>query len=126
MLPFSDAKEGPLSQLTLSGTKVLTTLTEGIKTVDNAPAEAVEESFNKINLSASPDKTTKAKTSEKIEKTELEKETSTTNEGRKTVIEKLILNVDLKSIEDLNKLKKLLDEIEDKINSNDDDGLQPA
>lgn len=126
MLPFSDAKEGPLSQLTLSGTKVLTTLTEGIKTVENTPAEAVEESFNKINLSASPDKTTKAKTSEKIEKTELEKETSTTNEGRKTVIEKLILNVDLKTIEDLNKLKKLLDEIEDKINSNDDDGLQPA
>lgn len=126
MLPFSDAKEGPLSQLTLSGTKVLTTLTEGIKTVENTPAEAVEESFNRINLSASPDKTTKAKTSEKIEKTELEKETSTINEGRKTVIEKLILNVDLKTIEDLNKLKKLLDEIEDKINSNDDDGLQPA
>lgn len=126
MLPFSDAKEGPLSQLTLSGTKVLTTLTEGIRTVENAPAEAVEESFNKINLSASPDKTAKAKSSEKVEKTEWSKETSTTNEGRKTVIEKLILNVDLKNIEDLNKLKKLLDEIEDKINSNDDDGLQPA
>lgn len=126
MLPFSDAKEGPLSQLTLSGSKVLTTLTTGIKSVEDAPAEAVEESFSKINLSASPYKTAREKEKETVSRTELERETNTT-ETKKTVIEKLILNVDLKSIEDLNKLKKLLDEIEDHINSNDnDDGLQPA
>lgn len=30
LLPFSDAKEGPLSQLTLSGTRIMSTLGEGI------------------------------------------------------------------------------------------------
>ncbi|MDD2853886.1 MAG: phage tail tape measure protein, partial [Desulfuromonadaceae bacterium] len=30
LLPFSDAKEGPLSQLTLSGSRIMTTLGEGI------------------------------------------------------------------------------------------------
>ena len=54
MLPFSDAKEGPLNQLTLSGTKVLTTLTTGIEKTENAPAEAVEKSFEKIDMTARP------------------------------------------------------------------------
>jgi TP901 family phage tail tape measure protein len=31
LLPFSDAKEGPFSQLTLSGTKLMTTLAEGVQ-----------------------------------------------------------------------------------------------
>lgn len=30
LLPFSDAKEGPLSQLTLSGSKIMSTLAEGV------------------------------------------------------------------------------------------------
>lgn len=30
LLPFSDAKEGPLSELTLSGSRIPTTITEGI------------------------------------------------------------------------------------------------
>lgn len=128
MLPFSDAKEGPLSQLTLSGTKVLTTLTEGIKTVENVPAEAVEESLKKINLSASPDKTKGTGSRETIKTTEISKEKKDT-ETKKTVIEKLVLNVDLKSIKNLDKLMALIEEIEDQINSNDtgdDDGLEPT
>ncbi|CAK7024341.1 MAG: hypothetical protein DELT_02518 [Desulfovibrio sp.] len=31
LLPFSDAKEGPLSQLTLNGSKIMTTLAEGVE-----------------------------------------------------------------------------------------------
>jgi hypothetical protein len=31
LLPFSDAKEGPLSQLTLSGTRLMSTLAEGVE-----------------------------------------------------------------------------------------------
>lgn len=31
LLPFSDAKEGPLSQLTLNGSKIMTTLAEGVQ-----------------------------------------------------------------------------------------------
>ena len=37
------------------------------------------------------------------------------------------MNVDPKSIDELSKLLKLVDEIEDYVNSNnDDDGLEPA
>ena len=70
MLPFSDAKEGPLNQLTLSGTKVLTTLTSGIEKVENAPAEAVEKSFEKIDMTARPKEEPRPRT----EDSELERE----------------------------------------------------
>ena len=50
-----------------------------------------------------------------------------TTSKRRTIIEKLILNVDPKSIDELSKLLRLVDEIEDYVNSNnDDDGLEPA
>ena len=50
-----------------------------------------------------------------------------TTSNKRTIIEKLILNVDPKSIAELSKLLKLIDEIEDYVNSNnDDDGLEPA
>lgn len=41
-LPFSDAKVGPLSELTYSGMQVMQTLTQGIRAAAAKPAEAVE------------------------------------------------------------------------------------
>jgi len=41
MLPFSDAKAGPLSQLTASGSAFVTTFTEGIKAVADVPIKAL-------------------------------------------------------------------------------------
>lgn len=52
LLPFSDAKEGPLSKLTLSGRRVLETVTTGIGQAERLPAQAVDKSFGKINLAA--------------------------------------------------------------------------
>lgn len=47
MLPFSDAKEGPLSQLTLSGQKVMTTFSSGMEMEEDAPVQTVQKSFEK-------------------------------------------------------------------------------
>lgn len=127
MLPFSDAKEGPLNQLTLSGTKVLTTLTSGIEKVENVPAEAVEKSFEKIDMTARPKEEPRPRTEDSELETDEEPGQRSTISKRRTIIEKLILNVDPKSIDELSKLLKLVDEIEDYVNSNnDDDGLEPA
>ncbi len=127
MLPFSDAKEGPLNQLTLSGTKVLTTLTSGIEKVENVPAEAVEKSFEKIDMTARPKEEPRPRTEDSELETDEEPGQRSTTSKRRTIIEKLILNVDPKSIDELSKLLKLVDEIEDYVNSNnDDDGLEPA
>lgn len=41
-LPFSDAKKGPLSQLTLNGSKIVTTMAEGIKKQKGALASAMD------------------------------------------------------------------------------------
>jgi TP901 family phage tail tape measure protein len=48
LLPFSDAKEGPLSNLTASGASLLKTLAEGISKAKSLPAEQVSESL--LNL----------------------------------------------------------------------------
>jgi TP901 family phage tail tape measure protein len=48
LLPFSDAKEGPLSNLTASGAALLRTLAEGIGQAKSLPAQGVMESL--LNL----------------------------------------------------------------------------
>lgn len=58
MLPFSDAKVGPLSELTYSGMQVMETLARGIKTVATAPAAAVDGALGMVSggLSAFADR----------------------------------------------------------------------
>lgn len=48
LLPFSDAKEGPLSELTLSGSKILTTLAEGVETANPTVYNAVRGGLEKV------------------------------------------------------------------------------
>jgi len=48
LLPFSDAKEGPLSTLTLSGQKVMDTLGSGVKNAAMAPFKAVKGALSKV------------------------------------------------------------------------------
>ena len=49
MLPFSDAKEGPLSTLTLSGQRTMTTYAGGLEKASNAPAQAIEKGLGAAN-----------------------------------------------------------------------------
>lgn len=148
MLPFSDAKEGPLSTLTLSGQRTMTTYASGLEKATNAPAQAVEKGLNAANNVL--EKTTLNPAIEPIEgnaaqaiETEKPKPTldrepvkkvslSGDEEGKdnkgngsgdgngakQVIIQKLLIPVDLKKIKDLQQLLELLKEVEDFANAN--------
>ena len=54
MLPFSDAKTGPLSTLTLSGHRTMTTYAAGLQQAAATPAEAVEGSLSRVSAQLAP------------------------------------------------------------------------
>lgn len=58
LLPFSDAKEGPLSTLTLSGQRTMTTYAHGLTLAGDAPAEAMNKSLQQVQgaLDRKPEK----------------------------------------------------------------------
>ncbi len=101
LLPFSDAKEGPLSDLTLSGSRVFTTWDEGMQQTADVPARTMEKALDLTGSAGGA---------------------FGSGDGfggqRQTIIEKLVLAIDLKDIESLQKLKALLMEIEDETNGN--------
>lgn len=117
LLPFSDAKEGPLSELTLSGSRVMTTMVAGMRSVENLPAEQAGKSFNGL---ANAGKREVKRVS--LKETSKESATTTKESGKKTIIQKLILNVDISKIKDLALLKSLIESLEDLDNSSDGDG----
>lgn len=49
LLPFSDAKEGPLSELTLSGSRIMTTLGEGVGQGKAALKDSVHNALGEVN-----------------------------------------------------------------------------
>ena len=118
LLPFSDAKEGPLSTLTLSGQRTMTTYAHGLTLAQDAPAEAMEQGLKqtKATLEREP-----------VQKVELKGRTSTEEDGTAQAapetsegvyIAKLLLNVDFSKLKELPQLIKLLKEIEDYVNAN--------
>lgn len=119
LLPFSDAKEGPLSTLTLSGQRTMTTYAQGLTLAQDAPAEAMQKGLasTKASLEREPVKKVKLGGSG-------EGDTQKTDEGgsssgeKNVIIEKLLMQVDLKKIKDLQMLLKLLKEVEDYTNAN--------
>lgn len=115
MLPFSDAKEGPLSSLTLSGSKVLSTMAEGIKLTENLPAQEVETALGRIDLTLQ--KSGQKQNADNAEKAEETAGGQGGQTARHVTINNLNLNVDLKDIESIQKIKKLLEEIENNIYS---------
>ena len=125
MLPFSDAKEGPLSSLTLSGSKVLSTMAEGIKLTENLPAQEVETALGKVDLTLQ--KNNQRQDADKIKESgSLSGEQGGQIERTVIRINNLSLNVDLKDIESLKKLQQLFAEIEDNINSGGEGTPEPA
>lgn len=101
LLPFSDAKEGPLSDLTLSGQRVFTTFNDGMMQTADLPAQTVEGAFAKADDAAA-----------------LEPGSETTDRGGKTtIIQKLVLYIKPEDIKDLQKLKQLLEQMDNINNS---------
>jgi len=128
LLPFSDAKEGPLATLTLSGHRTMSTLATGIQKGENLPYQAVEKSLNLVNwqIEDGNDGNKKAVQREPLKKIsirEIYQTEKTTKETKKekqigTKIDRLIMNIDINKIKELAQLFKIVDEIENNINSN--------
>ena len=120
LLPFSDAKEGPLSTLTLSGQRTMTTYAHGLEPAQDAPAQAIEKGLDgaKATLEREP-----------VQKVDLtsgggKKEGSESggsgegSSGKQVIIQKLLIPVDLKKIKDLEQLLAMLKEVEDYAEAN--------
>lgn len=132
MLPFSDAKTGPLSTLTLSGHRTMTTYATGLQQAVEAPAEVMEGALSRISTQISPQSiieepetvgiTATRGPVRTIERREIsrEKETSSTTSEKDTgvSINEFHLTVDFSKIKELPMLLKFLREIEDYANAN--------
>lgn len=128
LLPFSDAKEGPLSTLTLSGKRVFETINTGMMKTKHLPAETTKEAFKGIDLSYETstegnDYSMEPRKVEKVSLKEIYKERETqskesTNEKSEGTTQYININVDIDKIKELPLLVKLLKEIEDWNNSN--------
>lgn len=116
LLPFSDAHEGPLSQLTLSGRRVFETIGTGMEQSQDVPAEMTDKAFGKMGL----DRGSEVKPISLREAFSSKSESSTTTREREfgTFIQTLNIALDISKLKDLPLLFALLKEIEDYINAN--------
>lgn len=122
LMPFSDAKEGPLSSLTLSGQRTMTTFAEGISLAEDAPASAFSQGMEKTKLSLSQETLESNRLG--LEKRRADEMAAEERKG--VFIETLKLYVDFSKIKDLPKLLKLLKEIENYVNANGAPEEKPA
>lgn len=127
MLPFSDAKEGPLSTLTLSGRRVFETITTGMDQTASLPAEITRNAFSDAASNVedgeenwsnvfgkSSGKAVEGKAARQSVRNFFSSAKNETDNG--TVIQKLELTVDLNNIKDLPLLFNLLEEIKASVN----------
>ena len=135
LLPFSDAKEGPLSTLTLSGQRTMTTYAHGLKLAQDAPAEAAEQGLKltRARLEREPVRKIPLGTTGSGKDGGVESAGSG-GSAKQVIIQKVIIPTDLKTIKDLRQLLEILKELESYSEANEDaedDGdpdaaLQPA
>lgn len=123
LLPFSDAKEGPLSTLTLSGQRTMTTYAHGLILAQDAPADAMEQGLQKAKVALQREPVAKVNIGgdRSSEDTDTAEGDGSSSGGKQVIIQKLIMQVDLKKIKDLQTLLSLLKEVEDYSNGNGDD-----
>jgi phage tail tape measure protein, TP901 family, core region len=116
MLPFSDAKEGPLSTLTLSGQRTMTTYADGLSQAANVPAEVVRQSLEQsgATLGREPEQ---RRARQDTSGPTFGSDPAADSEGS-VIVEKLFLNVDFSKIKELPQLLKLIREIESFSNAN--------
>ena len=121
LLPFSDAKEGPLSTLTLSGQRTMTTYAHGLALAQDAPAAAMEQGLQRANAALEHEPVKKVGFGNSGSQEDNGGEGNASGNGnRQVIIQKLIMQVDLKKIKDLQMLLSVLREIEDYSNGNGD------
>lgn len=120
LLPFSDAKEGPLSTLTLSGQRTMTTYAHGLELAQDAPAQAMEKGLSgaKAALEREPAKKVSLTDTNGRKEDKQGGGSSEGSSGKQVIIQKLLIPVDLKKIKDLEQLLALLKEAEDYAEAN--------
>lgn len=144
LLPFSDAKTGPLSDLTLSGQRVFETMNTGMMTTADLPAQTAQSAFANMNAQLTPPPwQINPSSAEYVVEPAFSDMNMNAPSGaggglypttmapqpsqeKGITISKLELKVDLSSIEDLKKLKKLILELEDGVNSSGTPAPSPA
>lgn len=139
MLPFSDAKVGPLSKLTLSGKRIFETISVGMNTTKLMPSHLFESAMNfGKNFSGSSEGSEPgAKKSGSIlqvirEASRSENNTTTDRttikgKDKKIIVQKVEYHFDIKDLKDISLMKRLLEDMEDIDNSiPDDDDLVTA
>lgn len=128
LLPFSDAKKGPLSTLTLSGKRVFETINTGMKKTKDLPAQTTSDAFSKINLvpevpdmnigtegilnNEAPSSIAENSLKERIQNNEVNNSKS---ENKKTDIH---IHCDFSKIKSFDALIKFAKEIEEYVNGN--------
>ena len=127
LFPHSDAKEGPLSTLTLSGKKTMTTFAEGVTLAEDAPANAITRSLEgaKVSLQQEAPKPVRLSGGTDEEADAGDGSGSPGRDGKVFIVKKLVLQVDVKKIKQLQDLLEIVGELEDKINSGEDPDDDP-
>lgn len=127
LFPHSDAKEGPLSTLTLSGKKTMTTFAEGVTLAEDAPANAITKGLEgaKVSLQQEAPKPVRLGGGTDEEADAGDGSGSPGRDGKVFIVKKLVLQVDVKKIKQLQDLLEIVGELEDKINSGEDPDDDP-
>lgn len=127
LFPHSDAKEGPLSTLTLSGKKTMTTFAEGVTLAEDAPANAITKGLEgaRVSLQQDAPKPVRLGGSTGEEADAGDGSGSAGRDGKVFIVKKLVLQVDVKKIKQLQDLLEIVGELEDKINSGEDPDDNP-
>lgn len=127
LFPHSDAKEGPLSTLTLSGKKTMTTFAEGVILAEDAPANAITKGLEgaRVSLQQDAPKPVRLGGSTGEEADAGDGSGSAGRDGKVFIVKKLVLQVDVKKIKQLQDLLEIVGELEDKINSGEDPDDDP-
>ena len=127
LFPHSDAKEGPLSTLTLSGKKTMTTFAEGVTLAEDAPANAITQGLEgaRVSLQQDAPEPVRLGGSTGEEADAGDGSGSAGRDGKVFIVKKLVLQVDVKKIKQLQDLLEIVGELEDKINSGEDPDDDP-
>ena len=101
----------------------MTTYAHGLELAQNAPAEAMEKGLaqTKATLEREPSKKVNLKGTSEQDESSGDGESRSSGSGKQVIIQKLLMQVDLKKIKDLQQLLALLKEIEDYTNGNGDE-----
>ncbi|MDE6456302.1 MAG: phage tail tape measure protein, partial [Dysosmobacter sp.] len=118
MLPFSDAKEGPLSTLTLSGQRTMTTYANGLALAQDAPAAAIEQGLRGAKAALEWDPVEKVRVSygSNEEDGGSAEGAGSGGGGKQVNIKNLVIRMDPRTVKELQTVFSLIREIEDYTN----------